>query len=110
MTVADTIERKVAEAMTPVHLEIINESHMHNVPPGSESHFKLVIVSDVFDGKRLVGRHQLINALLKPELDGPVHALSMETLTPGEWEARGGQTLTSPSCRGGAKHDPAFNA
>jgi BolA protein len=39
MTVADTIERKVAEAMTPVHLEVINESHMHNVPPGSESHF-----------------------------------------------------------------------
>ncbi|MBO6949382.1 MAG: BolA/IbaG family iron-sulfur metabolism protein [Rhodospirillales bacterium] len=108
MTVAATIEQKIADAVDPVHLEVINESHMHNVPPGSESHFKLIIVSDAFDGKRLIGRHQLINATLKAELDGPVHALSMETHTPAEWEARGGRIMASPSCRGGAKHDPAF--
>ncbi|MBO6520494.1 MAG: BolA/IbaG family iron-sulfur metabolism protein [Rhodospirillales bacterium] len=108
MTVAETIEQKVADAIAPVHLEVINESHMHNVPPGSESHFKLIIVSDAFDGKRLVGRHQIINGVLKDELDGPVHALSMETHTPSEWEARGGRILASPSCRGGSKHDPAF--
>ncbi|WNJ98710.1 BolA/IbaG family iron-sulfur metabolism protein [Thalassospiraceae bacterium LMO-JJ14] len=110
MTVAEIIEQKVTQAVDPVHLEVINESHMHNVPPGSESHFKLIIVSDTFDGKRLVGRHQLINATLKAELDGPVHALSMETHTPGEWQARGGRIMASPSCRGGSKHDPAFNA
>jgi len=110
MNVAETIERKVADAVHPVHLEVINESHMHNVPPGSESHFKLVIVSDAFNGKRLVGRHQIINAILKTELDGPVHALSMETHTPAEWEARGGRIMASPACHGGSKHDPAFNA
>lgn len=108
MTVAEIIEQKVADAVAPVHLEVINESHMHNVPPGSESHFKLIIVSDAFDGKRLVGRHQIINSVLRDELQGPVHALSMETHTPQEWEARGGRILASPSCRGGSKHDPAF--
>ena len=110
MTVAETIEQKLTVAVAPVHLDVINESHMHNVPPGSESHFKLIIVSAAFEGKRLIGRHQLINAALKAELDGPVHALSMETLTPDEWQARGGRTLASPACRGGSKHDPAFNA
>ncbi|NKB60562.1 MAG: BolA/IbaG family iron-sulfur metabolism protein, partial [Alphaproteobacteria bacterium] len=45
MTVQETIERKIAESLTPAHLDVINESHMHNVPPGSESHFKLVIVT-----------------------------------------------------------------
>jgi len=110
MTVAATIEQKVIDSVSPVHLEVINESHMHNVPPGSESHFKLIIVSDAFDGKRLVGRHQMINAALRDELAGPVHALSMETHTPGEWEARGGRIMASPACRGGSKHDPAFGA
>lgn len=109
MTVAETIRTKVTEAVSPVHLDVMNESHMHNVPPGSESHFKLVIVSTEFDGKRLVGRHQMINAALRDELQGPVHALSMETLTPAEWEERNGATLSSPDCRGGAKNDPNVN-
>ena len=109
MTVAATIERKIIEGLAPVHLDVLNESHMHNVPPGSESHFKLVIVADAFDGKRLVARHQMINGMLKEELAGPVHALSMETLTPAEWQARGGKIMDSPACRGGAKHDPAFS-
>lgn len=109
MSVAETIKTKVMSAVDPVHLDVVNESHMHNVPPGSESHFKLVIVSPAFEGSRLVGRHQMINAALKDELQGPVHALSMETLTPEEWQERGGATLTSPDCRGGAKNDPNVN-
>lgn len=108
--VQTAIDQKIADALEPAHLEVINESHMHNVPPGSESHFKLVIVADAFDGKRLVARHQMVNAALKAEMQGPVHALSMETLTQDEWKARGGRTMTSPSCRGGAKNDPSFGA
>ena len=50
MTIQETIEQKIATSLAPVHLEVINESHMHNVPPGSESHFKVVIVTDTFDG------------------------------------------------------------
>ena len=58
MRVQQSIEMKVAEALAPVHLDVINESGMHSVPPGSESHFKLVIVSDRFAGLTRIKRHQ----------------------------------------------------
>ena len=105
MTVQADIEQKIAETLTPAHLEVINESHMHNVPPGSESHFKVVIVSDAFDGVSRVRRHQQVNGILAKELKEDIHALSMQTMTPEEWTARGGQFMASPECLGGSKHD-----
>ena len=105
MTVAQTITDKITEALQPAHLEVINQSHMHAVPPGSESHFKLVIVSEAFDGKRLVQRHMAVNGILADELKAGLHALSLETLTGSEWTARGGQTFDSPPCHGGSKAD-----
>lgn len=105
MTVQETIETKIQEALAPSHLQVINESHMHSVPPGSESHFKVVVVTDSFDGVPRVRRHQTVNGILRDELAGPLHALSMETLTPAEWKARGGAVMASPECLGGGKHD-----
>jgi len=105
VTLAQTIEEKIRTDLSPVHLEVINESYMHNVPPGSESHFKLVIVSPAFEGKTLVQRHQAVNRLLADELKSGVHALSMETLTIGDWESRQRRTFASPPCRGGSKAD-----
>ena len=105
MTVQETIETKISSALEPSHLQVINESHMHSVPPGSESHFKLVIVTNSFDGVPRVRRHQTVNGILKEELAGPLHALSMETLTPQEWESRGGAIMESPDCMGGSKRD-----
>ena len=105
MTVAKTIEHKVADAVTPLHLEVINESHMHNVPAGSESHFKVVIISDDFQGQRLVQRHQRINQILADELAGDVHALSIQAMTKEEWDKRGGKIMPSPNCQGGSKRD-----
>lgn len=43
---------------------------MHNVPAGAESHFKVTVVSEQFNGKRLVARHQWINQILAEELAG----------------------------------------
>lgn len=103
--VQQAIEAKVAEALEPVHLDVVNESHMHSVPPGSESHFKLVIVSDRFEGVPRVKRHQTVNAILEKELREDIHALSMETLTAEEWRKRGGRTFDSPQCLGGGKAD-----
>lgn len=100
-----SIESKLAENLTPDHLEVINESHMHSVPPGSESHFKVIVVAAGFDGLNRVKRHQTVNAILSDELAGPIHALSMETYTADEWQARGGRTLASPQCMGGSKAD-----
>ncbi len=54
MSVAQTIEQKLRLALTPSHIEVINESHNHHVPPNSETHFKVIIVSEAFDGKRLL--------------------------------------------------------
>jgi BolA protein len=105
LSVQQTIEQKLRHGLAPSHLDVVNESHMHSVPPGSESHFRLVIVAERFSGLPLVRRHQLVNALLQEELDGPLHALSMQTLTPEQWQARAGATLASPACRGGGKAD-----
>ncbi|MEC9059972.1 MAG: BolA family transcriptional regulator, partial [Pseudomonadota bacterium] len=38
-------------------------------------------------------------------LQGPVHALALHTYTPTEWETRGGQSMVSPNCLDGSKHD-----
>ena len=105
MTVQAEIERKIRASLSPEYLDVINESHMNNVPPGSESHFKVVVVSPVFDDLGRVQRHQHMNTLLADELAGPVHALSMETLTAPEWAAKGGQGMESPACYGGSKAD-----
>ncbi|MGY8992269.1 MAG: BolA family protein, partial [Rhodospirillales bacterium] len=52
MSVQSVIESKISESLAPSYLEVINESHMHSVPPGSESHFKVIIVADSFEGHR----------------------------------------------------------
>ncbi len=103
MTVQQSIESKIKASLSPAHLEVVNESHMHSVPPGSESHFKVVVVSDAFEGVPLLRRHQTINEILADELSEAVHALSMQTLTQSEWVARNGQTMNSPPCLGGSK-------
>lgn len=102
MSVEDDIIEKLQQALNPSHLEVTNESHMHNVPPGSESHFKVVIVSDAFNGKMLVARHRLVNKALEEELAGPIHALALHTMTPDEWTEKG-SAPQSPPCMGGGK-------
>ena len=104
MSVQQTIESKILNALSPNHLLVVNESHMHNVPPGSESHFKVVIVTDVFDGISRVRRHQQVNGILAKELKEDIHALSMQPMPPDEWFANGGQIMASPDCLGGSKH------
>ena len=103
MNVQQTIERKISEQVAPIHLEVLNESYKHNVPPGSESHFKVTVVSKEFEGKRLVARHRMLNQTLAEELAGPVHALSLHTLTPEEWAKKSGEVPETPPCMGGSK-------
>jgi acid stress-induced BolA-like protein IbaG/YrbA len=57
---------------------------------GDGHHFEVVIVSGEFAGLGRVKRQQLVNAILKTRFDsGELHALSMKTLTPEEWNANG---------------------
>jgi len=101
MSVASEIHDTLVGEFSPVHLEVINESHQHNVPPGSESHFKVVIISDNFAGQALLSRHRSLNRSLATQLAGPVHALSLHAHTQDEWLAKGESVPASPPCRGG---------
>lgn len=104
MTVASVIEQKLLNAFEPLHLDVINESNNHNVPPGSESHFKVVIVAKAFEGERLIKRHRLINAVLSEELAEKIHALALHTYTEEEWRKMHGDNIpSSPNCMGGGK-------
>jgi BolA protein len=99
MMIQKTIEYKLTEAFAPAFLEVENESHRHSVAPGSESHFKVTVVSGQFEGLKLRERHQAVYQVLEEELSGGVHALSIRAQTPEQWEAAGGKTHQTPDCR-----------
>ncbi|WP_299873883.1 BolA family transcriptional regulator [uncultured Cocleimonas sp.] len=101
MNMQTIIEEKLNEALSPEVLEVINESHMHS-GPATESHFKVVAVSDAFDGKMLIARHRMINAALADELQ-QIHALALHTMTPDEYFEKAGKVADSPECGGGSK-------
>lgn len=103
MSVQTGIEAKLTEQLAPLHLEVVNESSGHNVPAGSETHFKVVVVSPQFEGQRLLARHRAVNRVLAEELAGPVHALAIHTYTEHEWRQRYGEVPTSPPCLGGGR-------
>lgn len=103
MSLQERIQEKLTLALKPDHLEVENESRMHNVPAGSETHFKVLIVSAAFEGLGLVDRHRKVNEVLAVELKKGLHALTMRTLTPAEDNERRGVAFKSPPCLGGSK-------
>jgi len=103
MSIQATIEHKLASEFDTDFLQVENESHMHNVAPGSESHFKVTIVSDAFKDQMLIKRHRMVNKTLQQEMQ-QIHALALHTLTPDEWKSRAGNVADSPKCRGGGKN------
>lgn len=84
----ETIETKLTAAFAPLRLEVTDDSDKHKghsgAREGGESHFSVLIVSEAFRGQTRVARQRAVNAALREELSGPVHALSMQTLTPEE--------------------------
>lgn len=102
MSVQQTIVDKLNQHFAPLFIEVLNESHMHNVPANSETHFKVTLVSDSFQGKRLIQRHRAVNELLADEIAGPVHALALHTFTQEDWTKKQGVSPSSPNCLGGA--------
>ena len=88
---------RLQAALTVQHLEVINESDNHSGPANRETHFKCVIVSPDFIGKRSVQRHQQIYALVQDEMTKGLHALALHTYTPEEWLSIQ-QAPASPVC------------
>eukprot|EP00794_Sanderia_malayensis_P011919 gene11919-13153_t len=101
--VGQSITRKLTDIFKPYFINVINESGNHNVPKGSETHFKVIVVSDEFDGKSLIQRHRLVNEALQHELQSGVHALSIQAKTPQQWEDSAHKVPPSPQCMGGSK-------
>ena len=101
MSTKQLLESKIISALHPQHLEVIDESHMHNVPPGAESHFKVTIVHDPFCNKSLLDRHQEVYRLLQDEMQKKIHALSLHCYTSAEWSRKKMKPPLSPECRGG---------
>jgi len=104
MTIEAIIEEKLLSAFSPLYLDVVNESHQHNVAPGSESHFKVTIVTSDFEEERLIKRHRAVNAVLADELAEKIHALALHTYTEKEWQDYyADNTPLSPKCLGGGK-------
>jgi BolA protein len=97
-----SIRAKLAASLNPTYFDVINESYKHNVPSGSESHFNVTVVSDLFEGKSLIQRHRMVNHALGDELKNSVHALSIQARTPAQWSENATANKT-PNCLGGDK-------
>lgn len=96
MAKIDLLRAALASLQTQ-HLDVLDESHMHS--RGLETHYKAVIVSEMFAGLNAVKRHQKAYAAVG-ELMGQIHALALHTYTPEEW-AQQGVAPASPTCKGG---------
>jgi len=77
MVTPEYVKSLIAAGLACEHLEVA----------GDGEHFEAVIVSQAFEGKRLVARHQLVNRALGSQMGNEIHALSMKTLTPAEWQS-----------------------
>ncbi|CAG9806840.1 unnamed protein product [Chironomus riparius] len=102
---SEPIKTKINECLSrelsPIKLEVVNESYMHGVPKNSETHFKVLVVSEKFTGLSLIQRHRIVNNYLKEELKTEFpHALSIVAKNPTEYDGEY-KLEPSPNCRGG---------
>src|SRR5690606_26166471 len=97
------IQEMVKKAFQPLYLELHNESFKHSVPPNSETHFKLLLVSPLFNGQSRVERQRQVYQVLDEEFKSGLHALTIRALAPEEWKAEASNEFVSPDCQGGSK-------
>ena len=88
MSLEARMREKLLVALRPTRLDLVNESHLHaghsSSPGTGESHFRVLIVCDAFNGKSRVERHRIVNDVLRDELKDGVHALAIKAVAPGE--------------------------
>lgn len=99
------LSARITETLAPLHLELEDESYKHSAGPDAGTHWRCVVVSAAFEGKRSVARHRSVYAALGDAMERGVHAFSVVPLTPAEFAAQGGTVdHTTPACMGGGKH------
>ncbi len=102
MSIAKKIEELVSQGLNCAEFYLENESQMHS-GPATESHYKLIVVSDDFIDKRAVQRHQSVYKLVADLMNNPIHALALHLFTTTEWAVKADKQLLSPKCLGGSK-------
>lgn len=95
------IKMLIKSNFQPVLLEVYDESGHHHVGKAAETHYKVIVVSDKFNGQSLIKRHRQLNDLMQDEFDEGLHALTMHLFTQAEWEKKNNTAPDSPNCRGG---------
>jgi len=96
MSRIDQIKSLIEAALSPELLDIVDESNQHH--RGEETHFKAVIVAEQFDGLNQVKRQQLVYSAVVGEFSEGLHAFSMTTATPAEWNSGKVKVNLSPFC------------
>jgi BolA protein len=91
------LENMLNEYFHPDYLSVINESHSHRVPKDAQTHFKLIIVSSLFNNISRIQRHRMVMHLLQSEFAQGLHACSMQLHSPEEWRANP-TMIASPPC------------
>lgn len=81
------IKSRLEQALTPTHLDIVDESHLHAGHAGAASgagHFNVTIVSDKFSDQSAVQRHRMVYLAVDDLMPSEIHALSINAQAPGE--------------------------
>lgn len=89
MSFSHSIQKKIEEHLNPISVEIINESHLHaghqeSFDGTGETHLRIKVVSQVFEGMTRVNRHRQINELVAEEISKGLHAIAIDAKAPNE--------------------------
>ena len=96
--IEQSINKKLNAEYNPDVFDLENESHKHASQLGQESHFRVLMVSNSFDGMKRIDRSRAVHSLLSDELKS-IHALSLRLFSASEWEAlESKEHLLSPNC------------
>ena len=99
MSRAQRLNDAISTALKPDLLQIEDESHGHRVPEGSQSHFKIIIVSNSFDSLTRVARYRLVHSIVDSEFKQGLHALTLSLFTPEEFAKSTNNVPKSPPCQ-----------
>ncbi len=75
----DAIVQKIQTALPDARVDVQDLT-------GTMDHYRACVISEAFEGKRLIARHRMVYAALEDEMKGPIHALTLEVFTPQEWD------------------------
>ena len=90
MDISNKIEQKLIGNLDLLHFEVkdFTGRHLNHEQHNGGFHLEAIIVSKTFINKSLIERHKIIYAALGDLLEHEIHAFSMKTLTPDEWEIK----------------------